>query len=328
MPDLGHEEDSVKHSIPDDEDASAAGGGPARRGMLLGLAGAATLLSTGTAVAAGSRSAPAPRHGGTVVGVVATAAGVTLTADTVPAGAVTLRVRTPEDAQHPLGLVRLRPDVTLGTFLTHYHQASYSKDPQERRAALALIDSEARYFGGAAVTAASGAVTVTWSLAPGTYHLLDYTVFDPAHPERIRTLTVTGTDRPQGPASCAPHVITPYDAPDGGHYLSAATLPARGTFHVVNHTAQLNEVMFLRTRPDTTEGEITACMEALRNGQNPPSYPFLGSPTGLTPLSPGASAVFSHSLEPGRHLVTSFISNRDTLVKRAFEGMWKLVTLR
>ncbi|WP_371671441.1 hypothetical protein OG985_29755 [Streptomyces sp. NBC_00289] len=315
------------HANPSGAGPSDVGHGLRRRGLLFGLAGGAAALLPATAVAQES----AGRHGhqaGTVVGAVAAPDGLTLSADAVPAGVVTLRATTPDPAQqHPLGLVRLLPGVSLDSFLTHYRQAATAKDPVERRAGLELIDSEARYFGGPAVTAAGGAVEVTWVLAPGTYHLLDYTTVDPAHPERVRTLKVTGT-RPQGRPPLAPHVITPYDDGDQGRYLTAGTLPAAGVFQVVNHTAQLNEVMFLRTVAGATEADVTACMEALRRGENPPVYPFTGVPTGLTPLQPGSSAVFAHSLQPGRYLLTSFISNRQTLVKRAFEGMWQLVTLR
>jgi hypothetical protein len=296
-----------------------------RRGVLFGMAsGAVALLPTPALAQQGARG----RRAGQVVEAVAAPDALTLSTDTVAAGAVTLRATTPDQKQqHPLGLVRLRPGVTLVDFLTHYRQAATATDPAERRTGLALIDSEARYFGGPAVSAVGGPVETSWILAPGTYHLVDYTTVDPAHPERVRTLTVTGT-RPQGRLPVTAHVIAPYDDGDQGRYLTAAGLPADGTFQVVNHTAQLNEVMFLRTTPGATEADVTACMEALRKGQQPPVYPFVGVPVGLTPLQPGASAVFSLALQPGGYLLTSFISNRQTLVKRAFEGMWQLVTLR
>lgn len=311
---------------------SRAGHRLARRGLLFTLGGLG--LAAGTAAvlpadaAAVEPAAPQGRRNGSVVEAVAAPGELSLSRDRVAAGTVTLRATTADQKQqHPLGLLRLRPGVSVAGFLEHYRQAATATDPAERRSALALIDAEAHYFGGPAVSAASGAVDVTWVLAPGTYHLLDYTTVDPAHPERARTLTVTGT-RPAGRPRSTPHVITPYDDGDHGRYLTAPVLPADGAFHVVNHTRQLNEVMFLRTTPGATEADVTACMDALRRGQQPPVYPFTGVPTGLTPLQPGASAVFAHSLPPGRYLLTSFISNRETLVKRAFEGMWQLVTLR
>ncbi|MER6358510.1 hypothetical protein ABT186_43715 [Streptomyces sp. NPDC001634] len=312
---------------PSSAGPSMVGRGIERRGLLFGLAGGAVALLP-TAAAAQEPARPLGRHAAPIVEAVAAPDGLTLSVDTVPAGAVTLRATTPDQKlQHPLGLLRLEPGVDIVTFLTHYQQAATAQDPAQRRAGLQLIDTEARYFGGPAVSAAGGPLEATWILAPGTYHLLDYTTVDPAHPERVRTLTVTGT-RPQGRPRSAPHIIAPYDDGDQGRYLSDDTLPADGVFQVVNHTRQLSEVMFLRTVPDATEADVTACMEALRKGEKPPVYPFVGVPTGLTPLQPGASAVFAHSLQPGRYLLTSFISNRQTLVKRAFEGMWQLVTLR
>ncbi|MGW0630223.1 hypothetical protein [Streptomyces sp. NPDC002758] len=302
-------------------------GGPSRlgrRGLLFGMAGGAAALLPTTAAAQEAARTRGPQ----VVEAVATPDSLTLSAATAAAGVITLRAITPDQKQqHPLGLLRLEPGVALEDFLTHYRQAATATDPALRRAALELIDSEAVYFGGPAVSAVSGPVEVTWTLTPGTYHLLDYTTVDPAHPERVRTLTVTG-GRPLGRPRVAPHVIAPYADGDQGRYLTASTLPAEGTFQVVNQTRQLNEVMFLRTTPDATEADVTACMEALRKGQQPPVYPFVGVPVGLTPLQPGATAVFALSLQPGRYLLTSFISNRQTLVKQAFEGMWQLVTLR
>ncbi|EMF25901.1 putative secreted protein [Streptomyces gancidicus BKS 13-15] len=310
-----------------------AGRAMERRGLLVGLGGLG-LASGAAALLPGSAAAgEAGRYpggaGGSVVRAVAAPGELTLSTDAVPAGLVTLRATTPDpEQQHPLGLLRLRHGVSVAGFLEHYRQAATAQDPAERRAALALIDTEAHYFGGPAVSAAGGAVEVSWILAPGTYHLLDYTTTDPAHPERVRTLTVTPAGRPHGGPRSAPHVIAPYDDGDRGRFLTAATLPADGVFHVVNHTRQLSEVMFLRVTPGASEEDVTACMEALGRGEQPPVYPFTGVPTGLTPLQPGASAVFAHALRPGRYLLTSFISSRETLVKRAFEGMWQLVTLR
>ncbi|MFI1537180.1 hypothetical protein [Streptomyces anandii] len=312
-----------------DAKSSVVGRRLGRRGVLFGLAGGAVALVPQAAAARpAAQGRPFGRGAAPVVEAVAAPDGLSLSSGTVPAGTVTLRATTPDPAlQHPLGLVRLKPGVGIEQFLAHYQQAATAQDPAQRRAGLQLIDTEAWYYGGPAVTAAGGALEATWILTPGTYHLLDYTTVGPAHPERVPTLTVTGT-RPQGRPRGTAHVIAPYDDGDQGRYLTDGTLPARGAFQVVNQTGQLNEVMFLRTTPGATEADVTACMEALRKGEKPPVYPFTGVPTGLTPLQPGASAVFAHDLQPGRYLLTSFISNRQTLVKRAFEGMWRLVTLR
>lgn len=315
-------------SKPDSMDPAARGHRPGRRGVLAGLTAAAVLLPSAPAV-----GSPVGRHGrhgrdGTTVRVVAGASGMRLSATTVPAGAVTVAASTDESGQQALGLLRLRPDVTVDTFLAHYHQASTAQEPEARREALALIDSEAHYLGGPAVTADSGRVEASWVLTPGTYHLLNYTTADPARPEVcVRELRVgpatSGPCRPRDPR----HVIAPYDDGPDADYLCARRLPACGDIQVVNRTDQLNEVMLLRTLEGTPDSEIAACMAALREGRQPPTYPFVGMPAGLTPLSPGAGAVLSFSLDPGPYLLTSFISDRDTLVKRAFGGMWRQVEL-
>ncbi|MGW5869069.1 hypothetical protein ACWFRJ_43865 [Streptomyces sp. NPDC055239] len=315
------------HATPSHPDSSAVGNGRlARRGMLAGLTAAAVLVPTATASAT-PRQQRLPA--GPTIQAVASATGIELSTQTVPAGPVTLSASTTEPKQQPLGLIRLRPDTDLDTFLVHYKTAATATDPATRRAALAQIDSEAHYFGGVAVTSASGTVSVSWILAPGTYHLINYTTVDPASPEiGTRTLRVGPPERrPLQPWSPT-QVIAPYDDGPDGRFLTASVLTAKGTFQVVNHSAQLNEVMLYKATAEATTETVTACMEALRQGKEPPLFPFTGMPTGLTPISPGASAVLSLSLKPGRYLMTSFISNRTTLTKRAFEGMWQLVTLR
>lgn len=315
------------HATPSRPDSLADGKGRlARRGMLAGLTAAAVLVPAATASATPRQR----RHpAGPTIQALASATGIELSTRTVPAGPVTLSASTTEPKQQPLGLIRLRPDTDLDTFLVHYKTAATAKDPAVRRTALAQIDSEAHYFGGAAVTSASGTVSVSWVLAPGTYHLINYTAADPARPETgTRELRVGPPEhRPVQPWAPT-QVIAPYDDGADGRFLTASVLPAKGTFQVVNHSAQLNEVMLYKATAEADAETVTACMEALRQGKEPALFPFTGLPTGLTPLSPGASAVFSLSLEPGRYLMTSFISNRTTLTKRAFEGMWRLVTLR
>lgn len=318
------------HATPSAADSQGSGHGLARRRLLIGMgAGAATLLPATPAFAHGGQD-DRRRADPAVIGAVATVDGIRLTTDRVPAGPVTLSASTTDDkVQRPLGLVRLRAGVTLAAFLTHYQTAATSKDPAERHAALALIDSEAQYFGGPAVTKASGKIEISWILTPGTYHLLDYTLLDPARPELVRSIQVGAPTRPAvAVPRWAPELIAAYDEGPLGRYLIGNTLDKRGEFTVVNQTSQLNEVMFLRVTPGASAADVAACMDALAQGRQPSVYPFTGVPSGITPLSPGSTAVLSQSLDPGQYLVTSFISNRETLIKRAFEGMWKLITLR
>lgn len=231
-----------------------------------------------------------------MIGAVATVDGIRLTTDRVPAGPVTLVASTTDEkVQRPLGLVRLRAGVALTAFLTHYQTAATSKDPAERRVALALIDSEAQYFGGPAVTKASGKVEISWILTPGTYHLLDYTLLDPARPELVRSIQVGAPARAAvAVPRWAPELIAAYDEGPLGRYLIGSTLNARGEFTVVNQTSQLNEVMFLRVTPGASAADVSACMDALAHGQRPSVYPFSGVPSGITP-SPPARLRFSPS---------------------------------
>ena len=312
-----------------------------RRRSFLGLAAAAVPLTaavvTGggaTAAFADSRSSTssgtAGRSGaGGRVGVLADTQGVTLSTGTVPAGLVPFEVSTAETAQQAVGLLRLTDGVQLADYLAHYVQAATAASAADRAAGVALIDAEAFYFGGAAVLAGSGRGTVTVTLPPGEYVLVNYSaVALPGFAAGVRLLRVVPARGPYGRPPQADDIAAQYDQGTQGLFLVSARLAARGSLQVTNHSSQLNELMIVPVVPGTTAAQVTAFCDAVAAGQYPSSSPLAGTPVGLTPLSPGATAYYSYSLPAGPYLVTSFISDRRTGVKEMFENMWALTELR
>lgn len=304
--------------------------GPLSRRGFLGAAAVAavpvgaTLLGAGSA-AATTRPFPTPA---TVVKVTVSTDGVTVSPTRIPAGVVTVEVVTPDAANRSVGLIKLHDGVALESFMDHYVQAT-NPDPVLRRQALAQIDSEASYLGGANVTAASGPVRSTSIVTPGTYQIFTYTaVGTPTYRQSIAALEVVSAGAPVGRIAGVPTLVAAYDDGPIARYLIPRDLPACGEILFANQGSQLNELQFIAVRPGTAEAEVQAFFDALRSGQAPPSNPFVSSPAGLCPITPGSAALLSTKLPAGPYLAACFISNRTTLMKRAFEGTWALVNLR
>lgn len=296
-----------------------------RRRMFAGAGAVAAIPLLGAAPAAAAPARPASRTATPTVTVVADRAGVRLGTSEVPAGAVRFDITTAETTSPSVGLIQLRPGVSIDAFLHHYRLAS-SPDPVTRAKAVAMIDAEARYLGGAAVAAA---VPAGWTavLTPGTYHVLNYLASgSPDFRAGVRSLKVTATATP-APPPAVDGVIASYDVGYDGRFVVPPVLPATASFQVVNQTGQLNEAVFFGLVPGATAADVAAFFAAFTGGGPVPPSPFAGGPWGSAPLSPGGSGIVHQSLAPGNYIVTSFISNRRTSVKRAFEGMWSFVTV-
>ena len=296
-----------------------------RRGLLAGAGAGAALL--GTAAPAAAAPARSGRSAAEIVDVVGRADGIDLRRNRVPAGVVRFDITAAAGATPSVGVIRLRAGVSVETYLTHYLLAT-DPDPVTRRRAVQLIDSEAFYFGGGS-TGGSARVSWTTVLTPGDYHLLNWSAAATGgFRDGVRKLTVTAPVT--APAALPPTdgTVAAYDEGYQGRYLVAPELPGSAALTVWNQTGQLNEAVFWGLQPGKTAADVQVFFDAARNGTPPPPWPFSSGPYGATPLSPGASGISHLTLPPGDYIVTSFISNRRTSVKRAFEGMWSLVTVR
>ncbi|MDW4905911.1 hypothetical protein RB628_11340 [Streptomyces sp. ADMS] len=288
-----------------------------RRRMLLGAGVTAGALFGALPAAASGAQAATARP--------ATAYDVSVAPDTitapaaVPSGPVTFNVGTATAGGLALPLVKLR--VPVAKYLADLNTLSKAATPAEAAAAEAAVEAGAVNLGGGVVQPGTG-VAFTQILTPGTYHLVAYD-FDgtDVHPV-AHTLTVKGpaSGSPPDAVDCFAHTPTGFDVPGG-------RLKAAGTHYVVNRSGLLNEAVLIPVRPGTTAAGIDAFFEALRGGTQPPSYPLIGGPVGLPPLSPNRSALLTTSLAPGGYLLSSWITSTTTGHSRALDGFYKLVTL-
>ncbi|MDV5149494.1 hypothetical protein R1T08_36610 [Streptomyces sp. SBC-4] len=239
-------------------------------------------------------------------------------------GAVTFRVRSADPAGAWIGLVRLRPGVSLETYLTDLRRAM-GDDPVAGGRAVAR---DAEMLGGAAVAHAPAAATL--HVTPGTYHLVDFRDVDlPDLGDRVRRVTV----RPGRPATSAPRTPrTPAADPTSRITLRDSGFDAPGVLsgpvRVVNRSRQHNEAMLMPVRPGTTLADLDAFFEAVDAGRDPGGWPFTGGPTGVVPLSPGRSAVLETELPSGAYALVTWVRDLNSGRMFAARGMRALVAVQ
>jgi hypothetical protein len=297
-------------------------GGFSRRGFLTAAGAVAALPVMGFGAA--NASTPDGRHG-TTVRVVVTPERVTVSPNRIPAGLVHLEVSTTSPTMCAPGLLRLNPGVELETFLKHYAEAN-SKDEAIRRLGINAIDREAKYLGGATVTAVSP-IKISVLVDPGTHHIFNYnTISTPYLRDSIVPLRVErGHGRQRLPRTW--NTIEMCDERTRSRYVMPDCLRHNGSYLVTNLTPQTNELTWLRLVDDATGQDVRDFWAAVAAGRQPSRNILLSAPEGLAPLSPGRSAVFTPDFPPGKYLVTSFMYDRETWVKGTFQGFWKIVTL-
>jgi hypothetical protein len=215
------------------------------------------------------------------------------------AGLAVFRVGTTDPEGIRLGLVRLRPGVRVGDFLTHLHTALTSHGPDAVEAGAQLARDATLYGGALAVPGRSA--TFTQVLAGGTYHLVDYADVE-AGRLSAHALAVGRNVRNDHPA-LPTAVITMTETADGPRFVAPDQLRAGATILVRNATGQFDEAVFVPVGPDTTEADVQAFFEHLDCCGWPADNPFAGFPQGAPVLSPGGSQL----IQPGQHTLVTIV---------------------
>jgi hypothetical protein len=264
-----------------------------------------------TALLASAGVSTAHADPGHIVDITVTAAGFQAP-QTVSGGSITLRARSTDPQGAWLGLVRLRPGVALETYVADVREA-FSDDPATSVAGGRAVTRDVDMLGGVAVAQVPASVTVT--AAPGGYHLVDFRdVREPDFATRIRPLLVTpGASGEPGASAQILQLDRTFVAP--------RQLTSGANVRVVNLSCQLNEAMLIPVRPGTTLGDLDAFFSGAGGA------PFTGGPTGVVPMSPGRSAVFSAGLPAGEYALVTWVRDLRTGTMLAAEGMRALVTL-
>ncbi|HXV94520.1 MAG TPA: hypothetical protein VD813_14540 [Pseudonocardia sp.] len=269
------------------------------------------LLAAGAMALFPSPASAGPRPPSTV-DITVTEAGFTST-PAVAGGAVTLRVRSEDPAGAWIGLVRLRPGVTLDRYVEHLRQAM-SDDPATAVEGGRAVSEDAVMLGGPA--SAQVPASASLHVPPGDYLLVDFRdVHEPDFAQRIRPLIVgPGGGRP------APAPDAVIAATESG-FRAPAELVSGAPVLVANRLDQYNEAMVMPVRPGTTLTEVDAFFDGTGD------FPFAGGPTGIVPMSPGRTAVLEAALPPGEYALVTWVRDLDTGRMLAQEGMRELVRI-
>jgi hypothetical protein len=277
-------------------------------------------LSSPSAWAHGRPTAVAP----TEIAVKGDGARVMLDDNTVQPGRIRFNVET----THPVGsfiiLFRLAHGVSLDAFTTDLQRALTFADPATAAEGTRALTRDARFYGLADVVAGHPA-SVTETLSPGTYHLIDLTdQFTRGVPVEATTLSVKGREQKAGwrdrrHGHGAGIWLTSddrFEAPD--------VLPATGTVTVHNVSDSLHFTLIQPVREGTTDAEV----QALFDSPPGPDPTLTGAPSvALDLLSPGRQAELSYSLPPGTYVLLCFVPDGETGIPHAALGMHKVVTL-
>ncbi|MDD9375772.1 hypothetical protein M8Z33_03600 [Streptomyces sp. ZAF1911] len=292
-----------------------------KRILIPALAG--SLLATVSLLAAapaGAAAAPVPTAP-VAQGVPAQAVDITVTPDgfdappTLRAGSATLSVRSTDPSGAWLGLVRLRPGVTLDRYLDDLRRAM-GNDPAEAVEGSRAVAGDVEMLGGVAV--AHDPASATIPLTPGDHYLIDFRdVGLPDLASRVRPVRVVpGHTGPQVRPSAR---ITLTD----GRFDAPAALT--GPVLVVNRSRQHNEAMLMPVRPGTSLADLDVFFTAVDAGRRPTGSPFTGGPTGVVPLSPGRSVTLSAELPPGNYALVTWVRDLRTGRMFAAQGMRALI---
>jgi len=104
---------------------------------------------------------------------------------------------------------------------------------------------------------------------------------------------------------------------------------ASGAFLFHNATQQPQEVVFEQVASGTTDRDVQDWYDFIFFGGEPAPNPFtVAKPRGTLLLSPGHTVIVEINIEPGLYCGLSFVTNWNTAVKQAHEGVHVVIPLR
>jgi hypothetical protein len=282
-----------------------------------------------------------------------------------PAGPVTFRVSTQDERGHFWSTFKLLNGATLNQAVEWFAKAE-SPDKSIAFPALRALYTNVEFTGGAAVNP-SGPVGLTMTLTPGTYYVTDYLVPDfitaadtspsdvaalsqvgsvvrsHAHRSRFAAASAAAAEPVRSPFGVL-EVVAPFqpalppafqavllieDLTGAAVFRPIGRFRASGAFLFHNGTQQPQEVVFEQVAPGTTDRDVQNWYDFIFFGGEPAPNPFtVVKPRGTLLLSPGHTVIVEINIEPGLYCGLSFVTNWNTAVKQAYEGVHVVIPLR
>lgn len=269
--------------------------------------------------AAGAAGLPAPP----VVKVVMGDTPADMTVDTVnprQAGRVTFEVTTTTDDERDFQIAKLPRGVTFDQVIDLVERGLETDGPPDL-GALRTFDRLVTLLGG--VNALPGqTASVTLTLAPGVYYLLDTTARARDAIPVAKRLEVHG---PIAPTAYAASAIVTFAA---GHRFVTTHLPADGTILVRNRDDEPHFMFLEPVASNATDSLIQSVFDKAASGDESAFDQFPGrdgpaAGTGI--ISPGYQTAFTYHLTPGLYNMSCFWPDAETGMPHAFMGMHKVV---
>ena len=282
------------------------------------------LVTAGALVAMGASSALASTSSAhNVVDVVGNGSSVHLSHDYVSAGTVVFHVSTTVPSYTGSGseitMFRPKAGATVAKVFADFAE-EFGSDPAKGTRDLT---ADAQFLGLADVTQGYP-MTVTESLKPGTYYLIDAGVAPPTSPAAATKLTVLPAGY-GGPAASAPTSSFSVSMTSTDRFVAPRNWPHRGTATVGNVSDTLHFMNLVPVKAGTTDAQVQAYFDS--GDPNPPSFAKGGPSGGSDVLSPGRSLQLTYNLPEGTYVLLCFVADDVTGMPHAVMGMHKVVVL-
>jgi uncharacterized cupredoxin-like copper-binding protein len=223
------------------------------------------------------------------------------TPETIPAGAVTIRLVNQGIEPHHGQLVRLDEGKTLDDMA-----ASFERNE---------VPKFATWVGGPGLVAPGMESSVTLALRPGTYYWLCFIESSDRVPHMakgmVRPITVESGAGGTLPTATNTMMLNDYD-----FKLAQPLRSGTQVIRVRNYAAQAHEVTVMRFAPGKTMEDVQAWMEAGASDE-PPAVPV----GGMQALSPGLAGNLELTLQPGEYLLICFVPDSGDFQPHVAHGM-------
>jgi hypothetical protein len=249
---------------------------------------------------------------------------VDISTDTVEAGSISFEVSSTNPATMDGGgsqitLFRLRPNKSLDNFFTHLTE-EFSQTPATAAAGTRGLD-ETAVFRGLADVVPDYPETVTESLNPGTYYLLDLSTPPASGRPALTTLHVNSDGQHHSDVTSD---LTVWAANE--RFDAPATWPHEGTYTFTNEDDTLHFMLILPVKAGTTDDQVQAALnDPTLTG--PPDFAVEGPSGGNDVVSPGYSLQVTYDLPAGTYVLLCFVADEETGMPHAVMGMHKVVVL-